>query len=258
MQSKTDFVKITSADAMRVASRNDENKNKQDEQKKKKKDHENKDSEYKEYIEKLNEEDLIDYGNNIILKNKEDEKEFIEIKNKKNITNLKQDKTNEHINNDNIEAIEENIDNENHNIKDEIETSIYHLENLLKHYKVFLKCVHEETKILNIDDIDFLDDIIRQKDIILNKIEESRKLLDFNLFKKLPEKNKNKIKANSILSDINGVVNEIIHYEDENRVELQSVKEKMKLEIIKKDKSAKTISQFEQTVVKSHFIDTKK
>jgi hypothetical protein len=52
-------------------------------------------------------------------------------------------------------------------------------------------------------------------------------------------------------------VNEIIRQEDENRVELQAVKEKMKLEIKRQDRGAKTISQFSQNVPKSHFIDKK-
>ena len=138
------------------------------------------------------------------------------------------------------------------------DTTIHNMNKLFELYKIFLLCVQDEKKILNIDDIDFLDDIIRQKDLILNQIDETRKLIDFNIFKDIDNNSEKKIKANVILSDIHRVMNEIITLEDENRVELQSLKEKMKLDIIRQDKGAKVVSQFEQTIVKSHFIDTKK
>jgi hypothetical protein len=147
---------------------------------------------------------------------------------------------------------------ENENITRDIALTIEKLEQLRQLYQTFLVSVHDEKKVLNIDDIDFLDDIIRQKDDILNQIDDTRKDIDFDSFKKISRNDENISKANEILSDIHSIIDEIIRVEDENRVELQSLSEKMKLDIKIQDRGAKAISQYSQSNVKSHFIDTKK
>jgi len=109
-----------------------------------------------------------------------------------------------------------------------------------------------------VDDIDFLEEIIKQKEEVLEKITSARNAVVFDYFKKLHPEDKNKIKANEILSDIHIVIDEIIRQEDENSVELQNISEKMKLDIARQDRGAKAVSQYAQSTTKSHFIDTKK
>jgi hypothetical protein len=246
-----DFVKI-STDSIRVLSSNDNNKNKFDEEKKNKKNQEKKELEnnFEQNLDELNTSEFIEFSNNSLSRTNSDEHTFVEIKN----SQLDRVGNKNKIDLLPIDELVENV--EVFNINEE--QTIVNLNKLYELYKIYLLCLKDENKILNIDDIDFLDEIIRQKDIVLTKIENTSKDIDFKAINEYLKNNIKIIKVEDIINDIKSVVNEIITIEDENRVELQSLCEKMKFDISRQEKSAKVLFQFEQSTEKSHFIDTKK
>ena len=269
MAEKSDFIPISTIQGLKVTSREDSTQNHFEQQHGKKK-HNQADKEFQRDIEQLGPDELMEYGSIILNKLNTELKLFTKMKERHSA------ETNEVLRLEleaNLLLLEKKIDMYNKELqklelkKNEILPDVKHpdldliiknMTTLYETYKTFLTCVREEHKIINMDDIDFLDNIIKEKDEILDSIDNARRLINFDVFKNIPPKNKKKIKADQILSDIHNIVSEIIKQEDENRVELQALMEKMKLEIKRQDRGAKAISQFAPTVTKSHFIDTKK
>ena len=288
---KNDFIRIAPTNSLAVTSRQDSSKHEYEQ--KKKRDSKKKDSEdnEKKQFEEFETLELIEYGKVIFGKRNKELKMFMKIYQEADVKSQQpgvgsQDEYN--INDlsptpPECEAIAiETVDRsdtqppptifesgyddslapttpENDSeIEFEYAQEVIDLSRLLDLYTVFFGLVKDENKILNIDDIDFLEKIVEQKDDILNQITAARDAISFDIFKNLPPEDKNKIKANQILSEIHNVIDEIIKQEDENSVEFQNIREKMKLDIAKQDRGAKAVSQYAQSTTKSHFIDTKK
>jgi len=269
MSGKSDFIPISTVEGLKVASREDSTQNHFDQQHHRKKQNHD-DKEFQRDIEQLDPDEIMEYGSLILNKLNTELKLFNKIKEKHSV------ETNEELKLEleaNLLLLEKKIDMYNKELKllelkknepipetkhPDLDLILKNMTTLLNEYKTFLTCVREEKKIINMDNIDFLDSIIKEKDEILDNIDNTRRLINFDVFKKIPPKNKKKIKADQILSDIHNIVSEIIRQEDENRVELHAIMEKMKLEIKRQDRGAKAISQFAPTITKSHFIDTKK
>jgi len=274
MPDRDTLSRIPGTAALPVTSKNDSPQNQYQQQKKKRQNQEKPDetsTDIQPQIEDLDTNDLTDYSSIILNKRNTELKLFVHVKNDSQSTdeNLKNElQANSLLLQSKIaeydrELAEYDLTSRRDtiygvrpqdNILDETVDNITKLYSL---YQIYFECVKNEKSILNIDDIDFLDDIIRQKDDILNQIDTVRKEINFALFTPLPEKDENKIKVNLLLSDIHNIIGDIFRQEDENRVELQAVKEKMKLEIARQDRGAKAISQFATPNVKSHFIDKK-
>jgi len=271
MPDKQDFLSVPAADALRVTSRNDSHQSQYEQQKRKKNQQQSSEdlTETTTPIENLETTDLTEYGSIVLNKRNTELKLFVHLKNDSQTT----DETLKHELEANALLLHSKIAEydkvlQEYDLKTKpspdatqstsIDSTILNISKLFDLYQVFLECVRNEHSILNIDDIDFLDDIIRQKDDILNQIDDTRKEVNFALFTSLPDHNEKRIQAELLLSDIHNIVSEIFKQEDENRVELQAVREKMKLEIARQDRGAKAISQFASPAVKSHFIDTKK
>jgi len=271
MPDKQDFLSIPAADALRVTSRNDSHQSQYEQQKRKKNQQQTpQDSEETNTtIENLETTDLTEYGSIVLNKRNTELKLFVQVKNDNQTTdeNLKRElEANALLLHSKIAEYDKELQEYDLKTKPNpddiqntsIDDTLLNIAKLYNMYQVFFECVRNEHSILNIDDIDFLDDIIRQKDDILNQIDHTRKEVNFSLFNTIPENNEKRIQADLLLSDIHNIVSEIFKQEDENRVELQAVREKMKLEIARQDRGAKAISQFASPAVKSHFIDTKK
>jgi len=269
MPDKQDFLTVPAADALRVTSRNDSHQSQYEQQKRKKNQQQTPDdlTEHTPPIENLEATDLTEYGSLVLNKRNTELKLFVQVKNDSQTTDeeLKRElEANTLLLHSKIAEYDKELQEYDLKTKPHqqathsIELSLENISKLYALYQVFLECVRNEHSILNIDDIDFLDDIIRQKDDILNQIDQTRKEINFSLFTSLPEQNEKRIQAEQLLTDIHNIVSEIFKQEDENRVELQAVREKMKLEIARQDRGAKAISQFASPAVKSHFIDTKK
>ncbi|MCL2063846.1 MAG: hypothetical protein FWG98_05695 [Candidatus Cloacimonetes bacterium] len=264
-----DFLKIPTGDMLRISSRQDSSQN-QYEQQKQKREKNQKNNDDLNSIEDLDIDELIDFGR-LVFKNRNIEmKLFVRLKKEMLLNQIaKQDNQEsatdlEEINENSNDSQETNENQEAQNLDTkslppsvDTELTLEKMANLLDLYTVFYKCVIEESKILNDDEIDQFDIILKQKDEILNQIDEVIKEINFKLFEKFPTKNAKRIKANEILSDIHKVINEIMTQEDKNSVELQSLKERMKLNMTKQEKGAKAISQYGQPNFKSHFIDKK-
>ena len=270
MNDKSDFIPISTVEGLKVTSREDSSQNQYNQQNRKKHNRQNDEREIHRDIELLSPDELMEYGSIILNKRNTELKLFNNLKAKHS---AETDVDLKHEIEANLFLLEKKIamyDSvlqrlelkrnelpiEEHN--PDLDIILSYISNLLEHYKTFLAAVKDENKILNAEDIDFLENVIKQKDEILDRIDNTRKHINFDVFNKLSPKNKKKIKADKILSDIHNIVSEIISQEDENRVELLALSEQMKLEIKRQDRGVKAISQFTPAVTKSHFIDTKK
>ena len=261
MGEKNDYIPVSNT--ISVASRNDSNQSQFD-QNRKKKEEEKKPIEIKikKTPEQLDTTELIEFGRIVLNKRNTELKLF---------SHQKSAETNnpDEAQNTDIALLQVKIANYEKDIQEldlknipdptdtDLETQIDQLEKLFQLYVTLSECIKAERKILNIDDIDQLDDIILQKDDILNHCDKTRNMINFSLLNNLPEKSEIRIKSNAITADIKTLLNDIIQYENENSIELQNVREKMKLILSKQDKGVKTITQYIQTAPKSHFIDKK-
>ena len=273
MAERNDYLKVAPADMLKITPKQDSHQHPSDENNKKNKtQHEQEANEAKSESHILKEyqpTELIELGRLIMKKRNTELKLFLRLKSKDKLDHAKefshktlesdivllQQKIAEY----SLNVLELDIKNNTGNVDiTDIDEEINNLEQLKITYQLFFDFVKEEQKILNIDDIDFLEDIIRQKDNVLQQIIDIQKRLNLGIFKNIFPENEKKIKANRILSDIHNVMNEIIRQEDENSVELQNLREKMKFDIARQDKGARAISQYGQSSLKSHFIDTKK
>ena len=286
---KNDFIRISPTNSMTVTSRQDSAKQEYD-QKKKKQEKKEKEIFNKVDVDNLEIIELLEFGRLILNKRNTELKLFMKLRQESGVESLKSDEDEiaspsthhadsrseqetAHRNDKDTLLLQVKIaeyDKElqeialkskaavNGEVEFDVEREIMNLQKLCELYCIFFECVKEENRVLNIDDIDFLDDIIKQKEDVLTQITDVRNDINFDSFKNISPEDENKIKANEILSDIHNVIDKIIRQEDENSVELQNIREKMKLDIAKQDKGAKVISQYSQSTTKSHFIDTKK
>jgi hypothetical protein len=251
---KSDFIRISATNSMTVTSRQESAKHEYD-QKKKKEKRKSSDDKEKQNQEEFETVELIEYGRLLFAKRNKELKLFM--KGYQEAGDRRQETV--EIETGDLETGDlETGDIETGDAEAEYTSEVYKLQTLHEHYNTFYALVKDENKIININDIDFLEKIIEQKDEILSQITAIRELISFDYFNDLLPEDKNKIKANEILTDIHIVIDKIIRQEDENSVELQNIREKMKLDIAKQDRGAKAISQYAQTTTKSHFIDTKK
>ena len=256
MTDKNDFIPVSVTNTIRVTTRDESPQNQGEQKKKKQEDKKNIELQNKKSLEQLETTKLIEFGRIVLNKRNAELKLFTHQKSPE-------------ANND-LELLQLKIAGYEKDIQElslkqppaisdiDLETQIINLEKLFDLYTSLHKVVKEERKILNIDDIDFLEGIIIQKDEILNNCDIIRNQIDFTIFKELPEKNENKIKYEKVLGEIRNLINDIIKYEDENSIELQNVREKMKIMITKQAKSTKTISQYSQNPPQAHFIDKKR
>jgi len=271
MPDRDDFIRIPGADALRVSSKSDNHQTPFEQKRKSKRDSQQSeyDGEIQPDITELDTTELAEYGSIVLNKRNTELKLFVHIKNDSQTTDeaLKNElQANSLILQSRIAEYDKELQeydlknkaNTPQSTDTDLDTTIDNVAKLYSLYQIYLECVKNERNILNIDDIDFLDDIIRQKDDILNQIDDCRKEINFSLFTSISPKNQKKIQVEQLLSDIHSIIGDIFRQEDENRVELQAVKEKMRLEIARQDRGAKAISQFAQPSVRSRFIDTKK
>ena len=253
---KDDFLKIPSSDMLRISSRQDSSQSQYEQQKKKK--DKKPDIDEENSIEDLDLNELIEFGRLVFKKGNTDLKLFTRLK-KENLMNTLLDIDDISFEETSLAKEDEvSVDSESETILDiDPEQTLSNMIKLYEYYQNFFVCVQDESKILNDEEIDDFENIINQKDEVLNQIDKLLKKIDFKIFEKFHPKNEKKIKANQILSDIHYVINEIMKQEDENRVELQSLKERMKLNMAKQERGAKAVSQYGQLNQKSHFIDKK-
>ena len=260
MTDKNDFMKVAPPGMLTVTSRQDSSQNQYDQKKKKKDAKKQTDDAHEEELEEFEIDELVEFGMTTFKKRNTEKKLFLKMKDQNNLTQASS------------LCHEKPTESEDSETVDDDPQSTENLSKLHVAYKSYLKIVKEESKIINIDDIDHFDDIIHQKDVILDHIDIIIKSIDFDIFKKdlIPasqaswieqkfffKKNEKNIKADEILSDIHKVINEIVRLEDENSVELQNLKERMKLDMAKQERGAKAISQYGQPNTRSHFIDKK-
>jgi|GEM_PF-1978151 len=273
MVEKNDFMKVASPGMLSVTSRQDSSQNQYDQQKKNKKKNKKEDDSGDNEFEDFDDfeiDELIEFGGKVSKKRNKDLKTFMNTIN-----------SSSHFFDASLDPTALSIEDVDSQLVDDSSDSVELLTKLHVLYSSFFKIVLDESKIINMNEIDGFDILIRKKDIILDQIDKILKIINFNDFKKeispappappalgfltiplfgnkniLPQ-NKEKTKADEILSEIHKVVNEIMKQENKNSVELQSLKEKMKLDIAKQERGAKAVSQYGQPNVKSHFIDKK-
>ena len=257
MSDSNESIRFPTGD-IRVTPRQDTPQNQQENKKKKEKKHQQIDN---LVIEDLDINELIEFGRLVFKKRNMEMKLFLKLKNK-NILNVIE------VNDDKLEPSSEIEQPETTsayasisyflkpNLKQEQET-IDNLSKLNILYKTFYGLVVEESRIINEDQIDDFEFIINKKDEILNKIEETIQKTNFKMFNEYHDFDKKKIKANEIIDEIHSTIKDIIKQEDKNSVELQSLREKMKLDISKQELGVKAVSQYSQAHLKSHFIDKK-
>jgi len=261
---KNDFIRISATNSMTVTSRQESSKHEYD-QKKKKGQKRGFDDKEESIIEEFEIFELIEYGKILFTKRNKELRLFMKMYQESEEFGMRSSECGD--DNNVVTGLAPDADDldvasyvptDDEEKVEEFDPMVLNLSKLLEHYNTFFALVKDENRILNIDDIDFLEDIIKQKEDTLNLITSARDAVVFDYFKDLSPEDKNKIKANEILSDIHIVIDEIIRQEDENSVELQNIREKMKLDIAKQDRGAKAVLQYAQSTTKSHFIDTKK
>ena len=255
MTDKNDFIPVSVANTIRVTTRDESHQNQGEQKKKKEEEKKNIELQNKKSLEQLDTTELIEFGRIVLNKRNTELKLFTHQKNPENSNDL--------------ELLQLKIATYEKDIHElslkpppvitdiDLETQINNLVELFDLYTSLHEVVKEERKILNIDDIDFLEGIIIQKDDILNNCDLIRNQINFQILQELPDKNETKIKYEKILSEIRNTINDIIKYEDENSIELQNVRDKMKIMIVKQAKSSKTISQYSQNPTQAHFVDKK-
>ena len=275
MNDKNDFMRVPASSTLRIASRQDNRQNQTDLQDKEKKKKPESELISENEIEDLDTNEIVKFGNIVFKKRNTELKLFIHLRkspelrtrqykiyshsiknNEKKEINILQAKIAEYekdlleikLKPSKKQDIETNMD---------IDETIENLTKLLILYNSYFKCVQREIIVLKSDIIEDFEDIINEKDDILDQIDFTLLNTNFEPYKNNLPDNENKIKATKILSDIHNVINEIMKQEDENRVELQNIKDGLKLEIAKQERGAKAISKYGQANVKSHFIDKK-
>ena len=249
MTEKSDFIRIASPGMLSVASRKESSQNQYDQQKKKKENKKQIEINPEAEMEEFDIEELVEFGRIVSKKRNQDmriTKQELQGNAEEEMSIGTDDGTEE---TERTSALDTETER----------TSAFptELSPLLDLYQKYYLCVCEESKIITTDDIDAFDDIIKQKDFILDQIDIVLKTINFDEYKNNSPKDENKTKANEILSEIHFVINKIMRQEDENSVELQSLKERMKLDIIKQERGAKAVSQYGQSLARSHFIDKK-
>ncbi|MCL1826752.1 MAG: hypothetical protein FWG20_01810 [Candidatus Cloacimonetes bacterium] len=260
MAEKNDYIPVSASNTLRVAARNDSNQNQHDTPKKKQEEKHTNIEVPEKATEELEPTELIEFGR-LLLQKRNAELKLFSLQ--KNTEDISENTSTEIIGLQvKIASLEKDIQelhltNTTRSTSDNIDEQIKSLEKLHQLNIALLDCVKEERTILNIDDIDFLETIIRQKDDILNQCDMVRNEINFRLFDDLLDTDPKKIKYRQMVTDLRSLINEIIEYEDENAIELHNVREKMKLILTKQDIGAKTISQYTQSTNKSHFIDKK-
>ncbi|HOD53835.1 MAG TPA: hypothetical protein PKJ08_04855 [Candidatus Cloacimonadota bacterium] len=265
MASKNDYMKVASAQLLRITSKKENNPETFDfnGNHSKKQNHEKKEQEFTEQhsINSLDPNQMIELGRLLLFKRNAELKLYLNIKKKNNGIN---DTESEIIMTKNklaeIDLSISDVDFINENIHDNAEEDDI-FEKLLSlkilYNEILAYAENERLSILNEDD-DELALIISQKNELLTQIEFIQKNINLKFFTKFPSDYPNKIKADAILSDIHNVMNKIVKIEDENSVNLQSVMNSIKVRLTEQDKNSKAISKYAVGNIKSHFIDTTK
>ena len=285
MVTKDDFLRAIPTGMLRVASRNDSHQSQYDQKKKKKEPKIQESSEENQETEELDFRELIEFGRIVFHKRNTELKLFSKLRNLNLLNEIKAAELKKQDNNSNVqnETPDSTIPHETSILKIKIagfnkdlqeiklktkeqthtpqehedKIVLQNLSKLLELYSSFLISVKKENTIINIDDIDHFEVFIKEKDDILDQIEAVQREIDFEAFKDYPPDDENKIMANQILADIHDTINKIILQENQNNIELQNLKDKIKLDISKQDKGAKAVSQYGKSSIQSHFIDKK-
>ena len=139
-----------------------------------------------------------------------------------------------------------------------IDTQISYLSKLHRLYGVYLEITFKETSAIEKEDLDTLHLLMEQKSTILQSIHTTQNNILFDVLKNLPEKTEKRTKADSILTDINVKIKQIIDSENKNSVELENQKEELRLKLGKKSIGTRAISKYASAHMRSHFIDTTK
>lgn len=274
MAEKSDFMKVASAQMLRVSPKQERQKQEYEQNRKKKRfpGQENDELEGNLFqdgsLSQLDEQQLIELGSLILNKRNTELKLFLRV-----------NKRNEHKSGDEfyklldtdillikskLAEIDKNISDfdfmaHDQKVNQQEEDEVLHdLDLLRKKYKSFLAAAHDEQKILLSKNPEDLEVILLEKEELLHQIETHQKTINYNIFKKYPPDYPKKAKANEILSDIHNVMNEIVRIEDENSVELQTSMNELKQEIQSRSKETKAISRYSSGNIRSHFIDTTK
>ncbi len=274
MAEKSDYMKVASAQMLRISPKQERQKQEYEQNNKKKRfnDQDLNEDElslyFDDHLNHLNEHQLIELGRLILNKRNTEMKLYIRIIKKKHQGSddefYKLLDTDILLIKSKLAEIEKNISDfdfyaqdQSQSIQEENEIleSLGHLKKL---YNQFLHSAINEQNILLEKELDDLDVILLEKEEILKNIELYQKSINYNIFKNYPPDYPNKAKANEILSDIHNVMNEIVKIEDENSVELQTSMNELKQEIQSRSKETQAISKYSSGNIKSHFIDTTK
>ncbi|HPY96398.1 MAG TPA: hypothetical protein PL063_04235 [Candidatus Cloacimonadota bacterium] len=261
MADKSDYMKIASAQSLRISPKKEGNQESGDFYANSKRQDKEKNEQNQQEQKQLNELDMaqhIELGRLLLLKRntemrlfvdlkkeKPNEKEIIIIKNKlvdieSNLFSVGRDKVKETLSNSETDEI------------------IIKIESIKELYDKMLALTEQEKQIILEEDDEQLELVINKKNNVLDKIDALLKQVDINYFKDFPPENENKIKVDAILIDIHYVMNMIVKIEDENSVNLQSVMDGISMKLTAKDSNAAAISKYALSSNNSHFIDTTK
>lgn len=261
MADKSDYMKIASAQSLRISPKKEGNQESTDFYANSKRQDKEKNEQNHQEHKHLNELDMaqhIELGRLLLLKRntemrlfvdlkkeKPNEKEIIIIKNKlvdieSNLFSVGRDKVKETPSNSETEEI------------------ISKIESIKQLYDKMLALAEQERQTIFEEDDEQLELVIKLKNKVLDDIDVQLKQVDINYFKDFPPENENKIKVDAILIDIHYVMNMIVKIEDENSVNLQSVMDGISLKLAAKDSNAQAISKYALSSNNSHFIDTTK
>lgn len=141
---------------------------------------------------------------------------------------------------------------------DEEDEVLEKMQSLHQLYSTFLESAKKENDILLNNEVDKLDTILNEKEEALVQIELNQKNINYDIFKNYSQDYSKKIKANEILVDIHNVMDEIVKIEDQNSVGLKNAMDEMKAKILTQNKNTQAISKYASGNVKSHFINTTK
>ncbi len=268
MAEKSDYMKVASAQLLRISSKKENTKDGSDlnENHSKKQNQKSNENSQKSghNINELNTVQLIELGRLILDKRNAELRLYLSLKKKKNNSTTDEPETEISITINKIAEIAKNISDVDllpveHDIKNEEENEV--LEKIISLkvlYHDFLKFAESERESIINEDDNELELILSLKNEVLTQIEYLQKTINVNYFSSFPPDYPKKVKADAILTDIHNVMNMIVKIEDENSVNLQSVMESIKTRLNEQEINSKAISKYAFGNLKSHFIDTTK
>jgi len=262
MAGKNDYLPIAPSNTLRVTTSGDGHHNHQDGKNKKKSEPKLDDQTIITNEDELESIELIELGRILLKKRNTEMKLFQNLQlNKENtqpdeqVINILQVKIAQYERD--LQELKQNKTIENTEINLTMEDQILYLEKLYSTYLVYNECIIEAKRIININDIEFLDNIIRQKESILNQIDDIRNSIDLSFIKNYSVSKEKKLKADQLLADIHLLINKIIDEDNQNSIQMKKILDKVKISLANIDIEKKTISKYGQKNIKSHFIDKK-